>query len=79
MLDEDPMWWADRGACVGMDPAIFFPKGKSGPKIRGTQPPNDEPAKAVCAGCKVRVECLAYARRTDQNYGIWGGVAMGRS
>lgn len=30
---------------------------------------------AVCAGCLVRAECLAYVRRTEpQMPGIWGGT-----
>ena len=31
-------------------------------------------AKAVCAGCRVRYECLAFALRTHQAHGIWGGL-----
>ena len=31
-------------------------------------------AKAVCAGCLVRRECLAFALRTRQVHGIWGGL-----
>lgn len=63
--DFDPMWWADEGACHG-EHDLFF---------TGAQ---HEKAKAICAGCPVRVECLTFARRTGQVYGIWGGVSMGR-
>jgi len=31
-------------------------------------------AKAICAGCPVRNECLAFALRTGQVDGIWGGT-----
>jgi WhiB family redox-sensing transcriptional regulator len=31
-------------------------------------------AKAVCAACPVRRECLAFALRTEQVHGIWGGT-----
>lgn len=42
-----PDWWAD-AACRGVGPSLFFP-------YRGE--PTEE-AKAVCDGCKARVECL---------------------
>jgi WhiB family redox-sensing transcriptional regulator len=31
-------------------------------------------AKAMCAGCEVRAECLAFAMHTRQVHGIWGGL-----
>jgi WhiB family redox-sensing transcriptional regulator len=31
-------------------------------------------AKARCAGCPVKAECLAYAVATNQVHGVWGGV-----
>ena len=32
-------------------------------------------AKAICAKCPVRPECLAFALRTDQVHGVWGGMS----
>jgi transcription factor WhiB len=32
-------------------------------------------AKAICAGCQVRGECLAFALRTYQIHGVWGGLS----
>ena len=32
-------------------------------------------AKAICAGCPVRRECLAFALRTRQVHGVWGGLS----
>ena len=34
-----------------------------------------EPAKAVCAGCLVKVECLAFALNTGVDHGVWGGTS----
>jgi WhiB family redox-sensing transcriptional regulator len=31
-------------------------------------------AKAVCAACPVREQCLAHAVAYDERYGIWGGL-----
>ena len=36
------------------------------------------PAKAVCAGCSVRGECLAFALQHEMachGHGIWGGLS----
>jgi WhiB family redox-sensing transcriptional regulator len=30
-------------------------------------------AIAICRTCRVQGECLAYAVRTGQSYGVWGG------
>ena len=32
-------------------------------------------AKAICAGCQVQRECLAFALRTHQGHGVWGGLS----
>ena len=31
-------------------------------------------AKAICARCPVRMECLEYAIRIREPHGIWGGL-----
>jgi hypothetical protein len=63
---EDPMLWAEQGACKGQPIAVFFP-------LPGKRNSSDIP-KALCATCEVQVDCLAYALRTDQPDGIWGGM-----
>lgn len=30
-------------------------------------------AKAICGRCPVQQACLAYALRTQQSWGVWGG------
>lgn len=55
--------WHDQANCQGIDPELFFP-------ARGA---STREAKAVCAGCEVRQECL-----TDhlyERFGIWGGLS----
>jgi WhiB family transcriptional regulator, redox-sensing transcriptional regulator len=56
-------------AGASADPELFFPISSSGPSL--AQAAN---AKAVCAGCEVRRECLAFALRTHQVHGVWGGL-----
>ncbi len=62
VVDES---WRARANCLGVDPALFFPE-------RGE--PTGQ-AKAVCAGCSVRAECLDYAIETTARFGIWGGCS----
>lgn len=33
------------------------------------------PAKAICAGCEVRQQCLAFALARGIAHGIWGGLS----
>jgi WhiB family transcriptional regulator, redox-sensing transcriptional regulator len=52
-----------------MDTRIFFPIGETGPASRQVSL-----AKAACAACPVREECLEFAIATIQNDGVWGGT-----
>jgi WhiB family redox-sensing transcriptional regulator len=61
---------ASHGACRGVDPDLFFPVGSSGPALLQAAE-----AKAVCAGCPVRDDCLSYAIETGQSAGVWGGTS----
>lgn len=56
--------WLDRAACVGSDPDWWFP-GRGGDVTR---------AKAICATCTTREECLQYALDNFEEVGIWGGL-----
>lgn len=56
--------WTARARCQNWDPEIFF----ADPRADSME------AKRVCAGCPVRRECLEYALRTDQRFGVWGAL-----
>ena len=56
--------WRDEAACVGLDTNIFFPVTDA----------DAHHAKAVCASCPVREECLEWAIATRQSDGVWGGL-----
>jgi len=62
--------WRSLAACQFADPDLFFPISSSGPS--GSQVAQ---AKAICAGCPVRHECLTFALRTHQVHGVWGGLS----
>lgn len=53
---------------MGKDPDIWFPGRSKGPN-------GANEAKAICAGCPVRKECLDYALENEMEYGIWGGTS----
>ena len=61
--------WRSAGACLSADPDLFFPITAKGPAQRQIAR-----AKAICAECRVRLECLEFARTYDLTYGIWGGT-----
>lgn len=62
--------WRERSACQSVDPDLFFPVSASGSSLEQV-----EKAKAVCATCRVRRECLAFALATRQAHGVWGGMS----
>lgn len=57
--------WYQAAACQGMGPELFFP-------TKGHTVPAE--VKQACADCPVRDECLAYAVKTHQAFGVWGGL-----
>src|SRR2546429_7350062 len=57
--------WQERARCREHDPEVFFPE-KGG---------SSREAKRICSECPVRIECLNYALRRDERYGVWGGMS----
>jgi hypothetical protein len=33
-------------------------------------------AKSICMQCEVKQECIEYAIKNDEQYGIWGGMTV---
>jgi len=65
--------WQARAACRGQSAAIFFaPAHFERKEARASR---ERQAKAVCASCPVRKECLGYALRIHEPHGIWGGLS----
>jgi WhiB family transcriptional regulator, redox-sensing transcriptional regulator len=62
-------WWS-HAACRTADPELFFPISAVGPATAEIAT-----AKAVCARCGVRRECLTFALATRQVHGVWGGTS----
>ncbi|HYP46036.1 MAG TPA: WhiB family transcriptional regulator [Propionibacteriaceae bacterium] len=62
--------WRWRGACLRVDPELFFPVGTTGRAHRQA-----ERAKHVCADCPVREACLDFAVTAGIEHGVWGGYS----
>ncbi len=62
--------WRSAAACRIADPDLFFPVSSSGKALEQVSE-----AKAICARCRVRGKCLAFALVTHQRHGVWGGMS----
>lgn len=61
----EPEDWREQGVCAQTDPEAFFPE-KGG---------STKEAKAMCADCEVKAECLNWALANNERFGIWGGLS----
>jgi WhiB family redox-sensing transcriptional regulator len=64
-VDDTIRHWVEHAACRGTGVGPYFPSGGV----------SAGPARAVCAGCAVRAECLAYALTDPSLQGVWGGTS----
>jgi WhiB family redox-sensing transcriptional regulator len=58
--------WRDQAACLDVVSADYDPFFADAAELQAE-------AIAICATCSVRDDCLTFAVRTGQQYGIWGG------
>lgn len=58
---------AESALCAQTDPELFFPETQQA-YIQIAQ------AKAICANCEIRRECLQEALQYEYTDGIWGGT-----
>jgi WhiB family redox-sensing transcriptional regulator len=59
-----PTDFFEDAACRDADTSVFFPASEA----------DAGEAKAICAACPVREECLEYAIATRPPEGVWGGL-----
>jgi len=64
--------WQFEAACRGEDSALFFAPGYF--ERREEKSAREVKAKAFCARCPVREECLDFALRIRESHGVWGGL-----
>ena len=60
-----PPAWMSGALCTQVDPEFWFPEKRE----------SGREAKAVCARCEVRAECLSYALARVELLGVWGGTS----
>lgn len=60
-------WW-EEAACSGGDTNAWFGER------RGPSSDDTKLALSICGGCPVKDECLAWAMRVGEHYGIFGGL-----
>jgi WhiB family transcriptional regulator, redox-sensing transcriptional regulator len=60
---KSPTWYT-QARCKGIDPEIFYPIADE----------EGDEAKAICAECPVRLQCLETALANRERDGIWGGA-----
>ncbi|WP_420120076.1 WhiB family transcriptional regulator [Nakamurella sp.] len=68
-----PAWdWQLLAACRGQDVELFYhPAGER----RRLKARRIDRAKQICRSCPVIADCAAWALRTREPYGIWGGLS----
>jgi WhiB family redox-sensing transcriptional regulator len=65
-LTTRPDWWND-AKCLGSNPDRFFPRRGDNTGLAA--------AKAICAGCKAKQQCLDDAIATGEIMGVRGGLS----
>ena len=65
IFPAEDLSWQRQANCLGVHPDLFFPE-------RGA---STREAKAVCGSCVVRDDCLEFALRNGEKFGIWGGMS----
>lgn len=83
MLRADLEPWVEDAACRLLPPEMFYPlifDTDTGDEIiddgQGVGDTTEfyEAARDVCRSCPVRGECLDYALRAKERFGMWGGL-----
>lgn len=57
--------WRLSANCAQTDPELFYPE--PGESL--------DPARKICASCPVAKECLNWALKHEEWYGVWGGLS----
>lgn len=60
-----PSHWRSEAACLGVDQDLFLAPSRG----------HYREGKAICASCRVRVDCLDYALARNISCGLWGGLS----
>ena len=64
--------WRVFGKCRGENAVHFFPPSHF--ERKDEKDAREGAARALCAACPVRAQCLDYALTVQEPHGIWGGM-----
>jgi WhiB family redox-sensing transcriptional regulator len=67
IITASPGAWQGQGLCIDLSDTAFFLDGDDYAGLKK--------AKAVCAQCPVKDECLDFAIESNQSLGVWGGAS----
>ncbi len=70
-VQMDPEVWVLEANCRGRTHLFFSPDDS---ETRSDRRRREAQAKQVCQECAVRVTCLEEAFKSDERFGIWGGL-----
>lgn len=70
--DDRDLGWQLYAACRGEQAVSFYPPLHF--ERKELRLARERAAKAICAGCMVRLSCMGHALRTREPHGIWGGL-----
>jgi WhiB family redox-sensing transcriptional regulator len=70
--DDNAMTWLESASCRGPQAVAFYPPSSF--ERKEVRVARERTAKAICAECTVRIDCLDHALRTREPHGIWGGL-----
>jgi WhiB family transcriptional regulator, redox-sensing transcriptional regulator len=65
--------WQQHGLCRAEDSSVFFAPAHF--EHKPEREAREAKAKAICARCPVRLECLDWALETREPFGVWGGYS----
>lgn len=68
----DEVSWRVNALCRGENAVHFFPPSHF--ERKDEKDAREGQARALCAACPVRAECLDYALTVQEPHGIWGGM-----
>lgn len=69
--------WRDSANCRHEGSEVFFAEGGKGGDPRRSVI-HREHAISICTACDVRLQCLNFAIRNEERWGIWGGVNLSK-
>ncbi len=64
--------WQTAALCRGNHSYLFFPP--STVERKDERERRESKAKAICMVCPVKGDCLDFAMKIKEPYGIWGGL-----